>query len=300
MFCLFFGSRAHSAGRACDFYSYCKFIHMSGITSVFRDQSKEKWFEKFARFGLVSKGVVYCLMGILSVLAALGMSREKGDKAEAFEVIYAQPFGQVLLIIIGLGLLGYVMLRFFQAFKDIDNKGTDMKGILDRIGYTLSAFLYVGIGVYALRLIFSGSDGGEGDSRKFVVTKVLEYPGGQYVVGIAGLIVIGMGIYQIIRAITGKFAKRVNLIRSNMKDTFKAAGTIGYISRGIVLGIIGYFLLHAAWLSDPGEAQGTGAAFDFLQNKVGSVMMAVVALGLIGYGVFAFVKAKYQKIDLDF
>jgi hypothetical protein len=273
---------------------------MSDVTSVFSDQSKEKWFEKFARFGLVSKGIVYCLMGVLSVLAAFGLSREKGDKAEAFKVIYGQPFGQILLIVIGLGLLGYVMLRFFQAFKDIDNKGTDIKGIVDRLGYTLSAFLYLGIGVYALKLVFGDSGGGEGDSRKFVVSKVLEYPGGEYMVGIAGLIVIGMGIYQIIRGITGRFMKRVNLIRSNMRDTFKAAGTIGYISRGIVLGIIGYFLLHAAWLSDPDEAQGTGAAFEFLQNKVGSVMMAVVALGLIGYGFFAFVKGKYQKIDLDF
>ena len=254
---------------------------MSGISSVFSGQSKDNWYEKFARFGLLSKGIVYCLMGLLSVLAAFGLSQEKGDKAEAFKVIYGQPFGQVLLVIVALGLLGYVMLRFFQAFKDIDNKGTDMKGIFDRIGYTLSAFLYLGIGAYALKLVFGSSGGDDGDSRQFVVSKVLEYPGGQYVVGIAGFVVIGMGLYQIFRGVTGKFMKRVNLIRSNMKDAFQGAGTVGYISRGIVLGIIGYFLLHAAWLSNAEEAQGTGAAFDFLQNQFGSVMMAIVALGLI-------------------
>src|SRR5688500_3186267 len=123
---------------------------MSGISSAFPDHSKEKWFERFARFGLVSKGVVYCLMGILSVLAAFGLSQKNGDKAEALKTIYSQPFGQIILVIIGVGLLGYVMLRFFQAFKDIDNKGKDMKGVLNRIGYTLSAFLYLGIGAYAL------------------------------------------------------------------------------------------------------------------------------------------------------
>lgn len=273
---------------------------MSGIASAFSDRSKEKWFEKFARFGLVSKGIVYCLMGVLSVLAAFGLSQKNGDKAEAFKTIYSQPFGQIILVIIGMGLLGYVMLRFFQAFKDIDNKGKDMKGLINRIGYTLSAFLYLGIGAYALKLVFSGSGGDDGDSRQFVVSKILEYPGGQYVVGIASLIVIGMGFYQIFRGATGKFMKRVNLYRSNMKDAFKYAGITGYISRGIVLVIIGYFLLHAAWLSNPDEAQGTGAAFDFLQNQFGSVMMALVALGMVGYGIFCFVKAKYQKIDLDF
>jgi predicted transporter len=85
-----------------------------------------------------------------------------------------------------------------------------------------------------------------------------------------------------------------------MKDLFKKAAVIGYIARGIVLIIIGYFLFHAALISNPEEAQGTGAAFDFLENKFGSLMMGIVALGLVGYGVFTLVKAKYQKIDLDF
>ena len=274
---------------------------MSGITSAFSGQSRDNWFEKFARFGLVSKGIVYFLMGTLSVLAAFGLSKEKGDKAEAFKFIYDQPFGRVLLIGIALGLFGYVMLRMFQAFKDTENKGNGLKGVMDRVGYAMSALLYLAIGAYAVKLVFRGAtDGDDSDSRQFVVSKALEYPGGEYLVGIAGLIVVGMGIYQISRGVTGRFMKKVNLVRSNMKDAFKTTGTIGYISRGIVLAIIGYFLIHAALVSNPDEAQGTGAAFDFLENKVGSVMMAVVALGLAGYGVFCFVKAKYQKIDLDF
>ena len=271
---------------------------MSGFTSTFGARSKEGWFEKFARFGLVSKGIVYFLMGTLSVLAALGLSAEKGDKAEAFKLIYDQPFGRVILIAVALGLLGYVMLRFFQAFKNTENKGKNLKGVLDRIGYAMSAILYLAIGAYALKLAFAGAGDG-GDSRQFIVSKVFEYPGGEYIIGIASLVVIGMGIYQIVRGISGRFMKKVNLYKSNMKDAFKTTGTIGYISRGIVLAIIGYFLFHAALVSDADEAQGTGAAFDFLQNKLGSIMMAIVAIGLAGYGVFCFVKAKYQKIDLD-
>ena len=272
---------------------------MSDFTSTFRAQSREGWFEKFARFGLISKGIVYFLMGMLSVLAAFGLSSEKGDKSGAFKLIYEQPYGRVILIAIALGLLGYVMLRFLQAFKNTENKGKDFKGILDRIGYGMSAVLYLAIGVYAIRLVLEGASSDEGDSRQFIVSKVFEYPGGEYIVGIASLIVIGMGIYQIIRGVTGRFMKKVNLYKSNMKDAFKTTGVIGYISRGIVLGIIGYFLFHAAWLSNPGEAQGTGAAFDFLQNNFGSLMMALVALGLAAYGVFCFVKAKYQRIDLN-
>lgn len=273
---------------------------MSSLTSAFGAQSREAWFEKFARFGLVSKGIVYFLMGGLSVLAAFGLSSEKGDKSEAFKLIYEQPYGRVILIAIAIGLLGYVMLRLMQAFKNTENKGKDLKGTLDRIGYGMSALMYLGIGIYAMKLVLQGASSDQGDSRQFIVSKIFEYPGGEYIVGIASLIVIGMGIYQIARGVTGKFMKRVNLYNSNMKDAFKTAGVIGYISRGIVLGIIGYFLFHAAWLSNPNEAKGTGAAFDFLQNTFGSLMMALVAIGLAAYGVFCFVKAKYQRIDFDF
>ena len=272
---------------------------MTDFISSFTGQIRDNWFEKFARFGLASKGAVYLLMGTLSVLAAFGLSREKGDKEQAFKLIYDQPFGKVILVAIAVGLLGYVMLRTFQAIKDTENKGNDAKGILNRIGYGMSALLYIAIGAYALKLVFGNGGDEGGDSRQFVVSKILTYPAGEYIVGIAGLIGIGMGIYQIARGISGRFMKKVNLLNSNMKDAFKSAGTIGYISRGIVLGIIGYFLIRAAYASNPEQAQGTRAAFDFLQNEFGSLMMAVVALGLAGYGVFCFVKAKYQKIDLD-
>lgn len=271
---------------------------MSSVTSFF-STSKEKWFEKFARFGLISKGVVYVLMGSLSVLAAFGLSQQSGDKAGAFKLIYEQPFGRVILTVIALGLFGYVMLRFFQAFMNTKHKSKDFKGALSRIGYGLSGLVYLGLGAYAIRLALAGATGGGGDSRQFIVSKVFQYPGGEYIVGAAALIGIGVGIHQMARGVTGKFMKHVNLYKSDMKDTFKTTGTIGYISRGLVLGIIGYFLLHAALVSNPSEAQGTGAAFDFLQNKFGSVMMAIVAVGLAGYGLFCFVKAKYQRIDMD-
>lgn len=160
-------------------------------------------------------------------------------------------------------------------------------------------FLYLGIGAYALKLVFGSSGGGGEGSRQFVVSKVLQYPGGQYLVGIAAIIGIGMGVYQIYRGVTGKFMKRVRLTRTNMQDAFKMAGTVGYTSPGIVLGIIGYFMFHAARRADPDQAQGTSEAFDFLQNNFGSVMMAIVALGLAAYGIFSFVKARYQRINMN-
>lgn len=270
---------------------------MASYTGLTYDNKKEKLLQQFTRFGLAAKGVVYCLMGLLTVMAALGLSSRKGNKTEAFKMIYDQPFGKVLLIIIAIGLLGYVTLRIFQTFLDSDNKGNDAKGIFTRIGYGVSALLYLGLSIYALKLAIGKSSGG--DSKQFFVSKIMEYPGGEWLVGIAALIIIGAGINQIYKGASGKFMEKVRVIKTGFTNTFKKAGIMGYVSRGIVLCIIGYFFLQAALNSNPGEAEDTDGAFDFLQANFGNVLMGIVALGLVAYGIFMFVKARHQSIHLN-
>lgn len=270
---------------------------MAGSAGIVIDNKKEKLLQQFARFGFVSKGVVYCLMGVLTVMTALGLSNRKGNKTEAFKMIYDQPFGKILLIIIAVGLLGYVTLRVFQTFLDTDNKGKDAKGVFARIGYGISALIYLGLSIYALKLALGKP--GSGDSKQFFVSKIMDYPAGEWLVGIAALIIIGAGINQIYKGASGKFMEKVHVMRSEFVNTFKKAGTLGYVSRGIVLCIIGYFFLQAAINSNPGEAEGTEAAFNFLQENFGNVLMGIVALGLVAYGIFMFVKARHQSIHFQ-
>lgn len=270
---------------------------MNDIRPAMIDESKEQWFQRFFRFGLIAKGVVYCLMGVLAFMAVAGLSQEKASKTQVLGFIYDQPFGVILLILVSVGLFGYATLRFFQAFKDIDNKGDDTGGVLSRTGYGISGLLYLSLAIYAAKLVWNGQES-EGDSNQFIVAKALSYEWGKWVVSIAGLIIVGSGIYQIYRAVSGKFMKKIQLLRANIENYVRKAGVVGYLSRGIVLVIIGYLVLHAALTSNPGEAKGTEYAFAFIEYKFGSFLMAIIAVGLLGYGVFMFVKAKYQRITL--
>jgi hypothetical protein len=136
------------------------------LQTQLKSDSKEKWLERFFRFGLISKGIVYCVLGLLAVMTALGLSREKASKKEAFQFIYEQPFGQFLLGIVILGLAGFVTLRVFQSVKDIDHHGDDAQGIATRFGYAISALIYCSLGVYAAKLLFNSSDK-QGDSKEF-------------------------------------------------------------------------------------------------------------------------------------
>jgi hypothetical protein len=268
--------------------------------SAFQAPSTRKWTEKFARFGIVSKGVVYCLIGVLTTLAAIGLRGQKASKNEAFKVIYEQPFGKILLLIIAFGLFGYVTWRFFQSVYDIDYKGNDTKGKFVRIGYGFSAFVYFGLAVYALKLSLGNGGTGDADSQQFIVSKVLSYPAGEWMIGIAALLTIGNGIRQIVKGVSGNFMKNVQLSHSKHSDIYKKTGIAGYCSRGVVLLIIGYFFLRAAFHHNANEAIGTKEAFSFLENTFGSLLMGAVAAGLVGYGVFMFIKGRYQKIDFNF
>jgi hypothetical protein len=268
---------------------------MDGFFNAHVDFKKDRLLQKFARFGLVSKGIVYCLMGLLTILTAMGLSGNKGDKTGAFQFVYDQPFGKILLLAIAIGLCGYVVLRVFQSFFDIDGKGKGAKGIATRLGYAGSAVLYLSMIVYAIKLA-SGNSGG-GDKRQFFVSKIMQWPMGEWIIGVAALIIIGAGLNQMYKGISKRFMKKVKLYRSEYSKAFQRAGVIGYVSRGLVFSIVGYFLLNAAIHSNPNEADGTDEAFNFLQNNFGNLLMALVAMGLVAYGVFMFVRARHESIN---
>jgi hypothetical protein len=271
-------------------------IDMANSGSATSPSSTESWMERFFRFGLIIKGVVYCLVGVIALLAAADLTREKASKTQAFRFIYEQPYGQILLAVVSVGIFGYVLFRFFQSIKDIDHKGQDTGGLFSRIGYGISGIIYLGLGIYAARLLIGGRAYNE-RSHHFVL-KIFSYSWGPWVIGIAGLMIIGNGVYQIYRAISGQFMKRIRVIGSDVENVVKKAGVVGYFSRGIVLIIIGYLVVHSALTSNPTEAQGSERAFTFIENTFGGLLMALIALGLIGYGLFNFVKARFQRIKI--
>lgn len=270
------------------------------------NQDKEEWVENYARFGLLAKGVVYCLIGGLALTAAFGSGGQTGGRSAAFKEVLSQPFGQIMLGLIAIGLLGYSVWRFIQAFKDTEQKGDDAKGIIARIGFGISGLSYLAFTIYAATLIFGGSggsgsggSGGSGGGKEFIVAKLLQQPFGQWLVGIVAAIIIIKGIIQIWKGFTGKFKQDVNdyEVDRRIQNIYDKGGKIGYISRGVVFGIIGFFFVKAAIQSDASEAGGTSEVFSWLNSQGGPWLMGLIALGLVGYGVFMFVKARYRQMD---
>lgn len=268
---------------------------------VMDDVAASPWMERLARFGYATKGVVYIVVGGLATLAAFGLGGEATDVRGALSAIETKPFGKVALATVAFGLIGYVLWRWVQAIADADHKGTKLKGIALRIGYFFSGAVYAGLAYSAAKILFDVDEPDESSSetQENWIARVLTMPFGRTLVILTGGFVIGFGLYQIYKGLRAKFRKRLKLGKMNeTKDAWATwSGRIGYAARGVVFCIIGFFVVQAALKFNPDEAKGLDEALQTLaRNYYGAWALGVVAVGLIAYGFYMLVEARYRRI----
>ncbi|UII30495.1 DUF1206 domain-containing protein [Fulvivirga ulvae] len=258
----------------------------------------DNWKERAGRVGHVAKGVVYGVAGILTLLAAFNMGGQKAGKVQVIEFLQKQPFGNVLLILIAIGLACYAFWRFVQSIQDPQGEGTDSKGKIKRTGYFISGVLYLALGVYSV-LQISGGSGSSGQSGQGLVGSLLQSKIGVLIVILIAIALFAKAIYQFYRVYKGGFTQNLRPVEipySKAESIIKNAGYAGFIARGILIGIVGYFFLQAALQSNPGSIQGSSGAFSFIQQSTsGPWLMALIAAGLVCYGVFMLVVARYKS-----
>lgn len=256
------------------------------------------WIEPLGRFGYAAKGIVYGLVGVLAVQAATGAGGQTTDARGALGQIAQAPFGRFLLVATAIGLAGYAIWRLVQAFMDTENKGSEAKGYLMRIGYGIVGLIYIGLAFSAVQLAL-GNGGDGGDATQDWTTRLMAQPFGRALVGLAGAVVIGVGLYHLYRAYSAKFREKLKLGEMSPTEEIWAtrAGRLGYAARGIVFGIIGGFLIIAALRARPEEARGLGGALQTLADQPwGPILLGIVALGLVAYGVYCLVEARYRRM----
>jgi Na+/proline symporter len=258
----------------------------------------EHWLVWLGRFGYVAKGVVYTLIGVLAVLTAIGAGGQTTDSTGALHRIGEAPFGRYLLLAIGVGLVGYAVWRFVQAFLDTENKGSDAKAIAVRASYFVIGVAHVAIAIPAFAFVFGNSDNGGNSTEDWTAT-LMSQPFGQWLVGIVGALIFARGGFHIYRAYSRKFREKLKLREMSATEDKWATrlGRLGYGARGLVFTIIGVFLILAAMHANPEEARGLDGALDAVaQQQWGSALLGIVALGLVAYGLYMFVEARYRRM----
>ncbi len=265
-------------------------------------QSARGWIVPLARFGYAAKGVVYIIIGGLAALAAFTGGGRTTDSRGAFEEILSQSYGKLLLGAVAIGMAAYAIWRIVQAVKDTEDKGSDAKGIARRIGYAAIGVIHIGLAYSAAQLIFGsgGESRGDAASKEWTAT-LLAQPFGQWLVGAVGLGFIAFAVSQFYKAFTAKFREKLKTNEMDKKtETFATrSGQAGLSARGVVFGIIGVFLIQAALNSNASEARGLSGALRALeQQSYGQWVLGIVALGLVAYGLYMLVLARYRRIVL--
>ncbi|HYH13935.1 MAG TPA: DUF1206 domain-containing protein [Flavisolibacter sp.] len=261
---------------------------------------KPSWIQQMAQLGLSAKGLVYIILGTLAFMAAFeigGHSNQEATSTGALSFVQDAPAGAVLLGLLMIGLFCYVIWRLVQTFT---NKGGEQKDWKHRLRYLFSGLAYFALALTALQLLLHSGGTESGDQNQQMAGQVLSKPMGQWLLGIAALLLAGIGIYQIYYGFSGKYKKHLQNLRLHSQSIalLVPSGKVGYIARGIVWLIIAYLLLQAALHANAAEAGNTSKAFQFLEGSpMGSYLLGALGLGLVAYGVFNFLRAKYERFD---
>ena len=252
-----------------------------------------RWWDRAARVGFLAKAVVYAIVGGYALQVALGDGGAFLDKEGVAKKIEIQAHGALLLAALGAGLLCYAAWRFVQAIVDPRGEEHGTKGLAKRLGWAASGVVHALLALTVFQTL-TGAD----DDRESWLAAALAQPGGRWIVVACGAVAMGVGGYQIWRAYRASFVKKLE--RSEMSPSERRwavrTGRLGLLARGIVFPIIGWYFVQAGLRMDASQAQGTGAALrDVAGAPLGSVLLPVVAFGLIAYAALMVVNARYRR-----
>lgn len=252
-----------------------------------------------ARIGYAARGAVYVGLGAMALLAALDLTPRAKGAREVLETWAAWPLGGVLIVIVASGLVGFAVWRGVQALFDADRHGTTLKGWAIRSGQALSGLVYGGLAWSALEILDVFEDVGEADETQSAhqyAEAILGWPGGDRILVVAGLIVLGFGIGNVIQGLMQDFAKRLSCDADTCARVVPLA-KIGYAARGLATLPLGAFLVVAGLEVRASQARSWGDALQVVeQQPAGPWILGLVALGLVAFGLFGFVEALSRRI----
>jgi hypothetical protein len=272
-------------------------VTTTGSQAVHR-AAASPWPERFARLGLAARGVLFIVIGILALRVAFGHYEDQASQSGALQQIASQPGGQILVWIVAIGLIGYSLWRLLSAALGpvADPVATDAK---QRVKALAEGIGYGAVAVIAVKVATGSSSSSSGGGQKQAAT-VLSWPGGQFLVGLVAVVIIGVGLYYIHDGWTADFTKelKVGEMSPTARKAVIALGRFGRIAQGIVFCTIGVLVMIAAVQYDPDKAKGLDGALKTLAGEpYGRWLLGFIALGLLAYGVYGLAEAKLRRVS---
>ena len=260
-------------------------------------QAVGPWVEWLGRAGHAAKGVVYGVLGLLALRFALGGLKTSDGRLE-LRAVAEELFGQVLLVLMAVGLLVYIVWRFVQAIEDPERRGNSARGLLIRGALVVSALIYVAMSYTAVAIAFGLPGGGGPDPEEREWTEwLMASTAGRCLVVVGALLLIAVGLHQFYRARKLDFMRdyMVRHMTTSERRIAKLIGRVGLSARGVAFLLVGAFLIAAVVVHDPALDHGLAHALQrLLYRPFGPWVVGAVSLGFVGYAAYCFSRAQYR------
>jgi hypothetical protein len=257
--------------------------------------------QAMARAGLAARGLTYLIIASIAAQIAFGGTGESADQHGAFEEIASKPFGRVLLIAMAIGFAAYALWRWSVALVGgHDVQGTSrLKRLLQRLGALAIGFVYAALCISTAVAATGGQTGSSTQQQQSVTARLLALPAGRALVIAIGIGVVIAGVVVLWRALTRKFERKLatEQMGPRVRRWAVGVGIAGNGAGGIVLALVGIFLIQAAAANNAHASKGLDQTLRTVAHApFGDVLLLIVAAGLAAYGLYSFVEMRFRRV----
>lgn len=267
-------------------------------------EEKKSFIHFFPVYGCISTGLIYGAIGFIALLSFFKIRDGGADESSMLALINDYIVGKIFIWIVLTGTLCFVIWRFYEAFTDPYRYGRKISGMVKRIGICLSTIADIMIAYTAIRVLLFKNNimvNGQPREERQTVDSLLHQSWGNELVIAIGVLIMVTAATQFLYGMTQGYKERIDMDRFHpaLKILTHIMAWAGYIARGVILGIIGFFLLKSGTTENAADVVNTDKAFDFIGDRVGHLYFILVALGTICYGVFMVILGTAYDIDKD-
>jgi hypothetical protein len=258
------------------------------------NQAGRGWVQTAGRVGIASRGIIYLILAYLAFdIARHGNAPTQTSSTGALQELEARTGGKLLLVLLAAGLACYAGWRLFNAV-------TGPSGLSKRLSSLFVGIIYAALCVRAAELVAGHpSSGGASSNPEPWIAKVMRWSGGTVAIEVAGAILVGAGIGLGAWGLFHHYEKNLALehLGHPWQTAVKVLGGLGDLARGSLLALVGFYLIEAAVTSNPAQAKSVDQALRALvHHSYGTLAIALIALGLLAFGVFSFFDARLRRL----
>jgi hypothetical protein len=252
--------------------------------------NNSEWTDRAVKVGMVAYGIVHLTIAWLGIQLSLGKHSGSASRNGALNQLAQQPFGKLVVWVVAIGMFALVVWKLLEAFVDLGIEDGAKKAVKPLVNL-FKAIVYGTLGVSAMHVALGSKSKGKTSDY---TAKLMEQPFGRWLVGLVGLAIIGYGGYLAYRGWSEKFLEHLDP-QGRSGDTgtaYRLFGKVGYIAKGIAIGVIGVLFVYAALDHSAKKSGGLDQALHkVLQQPFGPVLLFAISVGIGCYGLFCFARA---------